>query len=145
MDNIQKLDETMSSCNLNICSIAKNGSMKYLVTKRFIRNPGLLLSAIGLPIKLIKRDTIWWSYCYKHIYISSQFIVIYTILSLPSKCRWNVHRTITYFAPLAVPPDNLLFKLGFSFAVALKFDILIFHMFGLDAIVKFDLIYFTPS
>lgn len=45
--------------NLNICSIAKNGSMKYLVTKRFIRNPGLLLSAIGLPIKLIKRDTIW--------------------------------------------------------------------------------------
>lgn len=110
----------MPSCNLNICSIAKNGSMKYLVTKRFIRNPGLLLSAIGLPIKLIKRDTIWWSYCYKHIYISSQFIVIYTILSLPSKCRWNVHRTITYFAPLAVPPDNLVFKLGFSFAVALN-------------------------
>lgn len=59
LDNIQKLDETMPSCNLNICSIAKNGSMKYLVTKRFIRNPGLLLSAIGLPIKLIKRDTIW--------------------------------------------------------------------------------------
>lgn len=61
----------MFFCNLKICLIVKNGSMKYLVIKCFIWNLGLLLFVIGLLIKFIKWDIIWWLYCYKYIYISS--------------------------------------------------------------------------